>query len=86
MYRQIGVSIGFETYYQINNGYEVSLSKAKPGDLIFMYFSNRGPEHVVLYAGNGMIYEEPNFGGRCQYVSLASKHASYVRVRRIIAG
>lgn len=86
VYRQLGINIGFETYYQVNDGYEVSLATAQPGDLIFMYSSWRGPEHVVLYAGNGMIYEEPDFGGHCQYVPLASKNAYDIHVRRIING
>jgi hypothetical protein len=43
------------------------------------------PEHVVLYAGGGMIYEEPTFGGRCQYVSLASKGASTTTAQRILS-
>lgn len=85
VYRQLGVSIGFETYYSVNDGFDVSLADAQPGDLIFMYYSYRGPEHVVLYAGNGMIYEEPDFGMSCQYVLLWSKGAGYVRVKRILS-
>ena len=42
------------------------------------------PEHVVLYAGNGMIYEEPDFGGHCQFVPLSSKGAGRMEIRRII--
>lgn len=42
-------------------------------------------EHVVLYAGNGMIYEEPTFGGQCQYVSIWSKGMGNIRIRRILA-
>ncbi|HIW76581.1 MULTISPECIES: RICIN domain-containing protein [Gordonibacter] len=91
VYRQLGIDIGFETYYQINDGYHVnSLAEAKPGDLILMYFGSWPnynpllPEHVVLYAGNGMIYEEPDFGGHCQYVPLSSKGAGRIEIRRII--
>ena len=67
----------------VGEGTEVSLDEARPGDLIFMYYSDRGPEHVVLYVGNGMIIEEPNFNMNCQYVSLASKNATHVQVKRI---
>ncbi|MBX9033613.1 NlpC/P60 family protein [Gordonibacter massiliensis (ex Traore et al. 2017)] len=84
-YKQLGIELSRVTYdYMIGEGVGVSYSEARPGDLIFMYFSGRGPEHVVMYAGNGMVYEEPTFGGHCQYVSLASKHAGYIEVRRII--
>ena len=91
VYRQLGIDIGFETYDQMYAGKRVgSLSEAKPGDIILMYYGGWPnynillPEHVVLYAGNGMIYEEPDFGGHCQYVSLASKGAGRMEVRRII--
>lgn len=91
LYKQLGIDIGFETYDQMHAGYEVGfLSRAKPGDLILMYYGSWPnydqslPEHVVLYAGNGMIYEEPTFGGRCQYVPLSSKGATKISIRRII--
>lgn len=91
LYRQLGIDVGFETYDQMYAGHEVgSLSQAKPGDLILMYYGSWPnynqflPEHVVLYAGNGMIYEEPTFGGHCQYVSLSSKAATKISIRRII--
>ncbi len=91
LYKQLGIDIGFETYDQMHAGYEVGfLSRAKPGDLILMYYGSWPnydqslPEHVVLYAGNGMIYEEPTFGGRCQYVPLSIKGATKISIRRII--
>ena len=85
VYKQLGINIGFETYYSVHDGYEVSMDSLEPGDLVFMYYSYRGPEHVVLYAGSGMIYEEPDFGGHCQYVSLASKNAWDATARRILS-
>lgn len=91
LYKQLGIDIGFETYDQMYSGYEVGfLSRAKPGDLILMYYGSWPnydqslPEHVVLYAGNGMIYEEPTFGGHCQYVPLSTKGATKISIRRII--
>lgn len=90
--RNLGMDIGFETYDQINAGYRVrSINDAKPGDLILMYFGGWPnynpllPEHVVLYAGNGMIYEEPDFGMSCQYVPLSSKGFGRMEVRRIVS-
>ena len=85
-YKQLGITIDFETYGQVYEGVEVSLADARPGDLILMYFSSPWvPEHVVMYAGNGMVYEEPTFGGHCQYVPLSSKNAGQVIVRRVLA-
>ncbi|MGO5317214.1 NlpC/P60 family protein [Paraeggerthella sp. LCP19S3_G8] len=90
LYKQLGIDIGFETYDQMHSGVRV-FGDAQPGDIILMYYGawpNYNPilpEHVVLYAGGGMIYEEPTFGGRCQYVSLASKGASTTTVQRILS-
>ena len=91
VYNKLGIVLGPDTYHQMSDGYRVSsLSQAKPGDLILMYYNQAPkynpllPEHVVLYAGNGMIYEEPNFGGRCQYVPLWTKYAGKIEIRRII--
>ena len=90
--RNLGMEIGFETYDQMSAGYRVgSINQAKPGDLILMYYGGWPnynpllPEHVVLYAGNGMIYEEPDFGGHCQYVPLSSKGFGRMEVRRIVS-
>lgn len=89
LYKQIGIDIGFETYDQRFSG--VRVDTAQPGDIILMYYGGWPkydktlPEHVVLYAGGGYIYEEPDFGGRCQYVTLASKRAWPITVRRILS-
>ncbi|RNL38389.1 hypothetical protein DMP08_11960 [Paraeggerthella hongkongensis] len=90
LYKQLGIDIGFETYDQMHSGVRV-FGDAQPGDIILMYYgawpnyNPMLPEHVVLYAGGGMIYEEPTFGGRCQYVPLASKGASTTAVQRILS-
>ena len=88
--KQLGIDIGFETYDQMYSGVRV-FGDPQPGDIILMYYgawpnyNPMLPEHVVLYAGGGMIYEEPAFGGRCQYVSLASKGASTTTAQRILS-
>jgi len=90
LYKQLGIDIGFETYDQMYSGVRV-FGDPQPGDIILMYYgawpnyNPMLPEHVVLYAGGGMIYEEPAFGGRCQYVSLASKGASTTTAQRILS-
>ncbi len=91
VYKQLGIDIGFETYDQMYSGFHVSsLAEAQPGDIILMYYGGWPnynpslPEHVVLYAGNGMIYEEPDFGMCCRYVSLSAKGATRIEIRRIL--
>ena len=91
LYQQLGIDIGFETYDQMYSGFHVnSLAEALPGDLILMYYGGWPnynpylPEHVVLYAGNGMIYEEPDFNMYCRYVPLSAKGAAQIEIRRIL--
>ncbi|MCX0399619.1 C40 family peptidase [Clostridium perfringens] len=77
-FRQAGISLGRTTWDQINNGYEVSPSNAKPGDLLF--FSNLG--HVGMYIGNGQWIEAPNKG---KFVSITSVPWSKIgRARRVL--
>ncbi|MGM8286646.1 C40 family peptidase [Clostridium perfringens] len=77
-FRQAGISLGRTTWDQINNGYEVSPSNAKPGDLLF--FSNLG--HVGMYIGDGQWIEAPNKG---KFVSITSVPWSKIgRARRVL--
>ena len=77
-FRQAGISLGRTTWDQINNGYEVSPSNAKPGDLLF--FSNLG--HVGMYIGNGQWIEAPNKG---KFVSITYVPWSKIgRARRVL--
>ena len=77
-FRQVGINIGRTTYDQINNGYEVSLSSLKPGDLLF--YSNLG--HVGMYIGNGQWIESPNSGANIRVTSVPWSKIS--RARRVL--
>ncbi|WP_280233649.1 C40 family peptidase [Nocardia cyriacigeorgica] len=68
------------TYDQINSGVRVHPSDVRPGDLVFPMssFSARGPEHVQLAAGNGMVIEAPTFG---QHVTWSEMSSDVVVVR-----
>lgn len=35
-------------------------------------------------AGDGMIYEEPDFNMSCRYVALSEKNATQIEIRRIL--
>ncbi|QFQ99881.1 glycoside hydrolase [Streptomyces phaeolivaceus] len=58
-WKAAGVDLPRTTYDQVNTGTTVSLSNARPGDLIFFY-DNIG--HVGLYIGNGMMIHAPKPG------------------------
>ena len=66
------------TYSQINNGREVSVNDARPGDLLF--YGNL--QHVGMYIGDGKWIEAPKSH---DYVKIANVPWSKIgRVRRII--
>ncbi|MFB7720133.1 C40 family peptidase [Nocardia sp. NPDC056100] len=69
------------TYEQIHSGVRVPVSEARPGDLVFPAgsFSSRGPEHVQLAAGNGMVIEAPYTGSTVKWSRMSSQ-AIVVRV------
>lgn len=77
-FKQIGINIGGSTYSQINNGREVSVNDARPGDLLF--YGNL--QHVGMYLGDGKWIEAPKSH---DYVKIANVPWSRIgRVRRII--
>ncbi|WP_433525833.1 C40 family peptidase [Nocardia pseudovaccinii] len=69
------------TYDQIYSGVRISPHDVRPGDLVFpaSSFSARGPEHVQLAAGNGLVIEAPYSGSTVKW-SRMSSDAVVVRV------
>ncbi|WP_040698611.1 C40 family peptidase [Nocardia vinacea] len=69
------------TYDQIYSGVRISPQDVRPGDLVFpaSSFSARGPEHVQLAAGNGLVIEAPYSGSTVKW-SRMSSDAVVVRV------
>ncbi|MEV6325743.1 C40 family peptidase [Nocardia sp. NPDC051787] len=69
------------TYEQIYSGVRVHPDEVRPGDLVFPAgsFSARGPEHVQLAAGNGMVIEAPYTGSTVKWSRMPSE-AVVVRV------
>ncbi|MEV3960089.1 C40 family peptidase [Nocardia sp. NPDC050193] len=57
------------TYEQIYAGERIDPRDVRAGDLVFpaSSFSSRGPEHVQLAAGNGMVIEAPYSGATVTY-------------------
>lgn len=73
-YKQIGIDLAAQgyrrTFEMVSVGEEVDasdMSKWKPGDLCFCNYKSDGPHHVVLYAGNGKIYEAASGQGKVIY-------------------
>ncbi|MBB5918755.1 cell wall-associated NlpC family hydrolase [Nocardia transvalensis] len=62
------------TYEQIYSGDRVPVQDVRPGDLVFpaSSFSARGPEHVQLAAGGGMVIEAPYSGSTVRWTKMPS--------------
>ncbi|WP_280454755.1 C40 family peptidase [Nocardia brasiliensis] len=69
------------TYDQIHSGVRVHPAEVQPGDLVFpaSSWSAKGPEHVQLAAGSGMVIEAPTFGVPVKYSRMPAD-AVVVRV------
>ncbi|WP_297628036.1 C40 family peptidase [Nocardia sp.] len=69
------------TYDQLHSGIRVPIQDVRPGDLVFPAgsFSARGPEHVQLAAGHGMVIESPHSGATVRWTPMPAK-AVVVRV------
>ena len=79
---QAGVSLPHSSYAQFNMGRRVSLSRLKPGDLLFFY----GLGHVGMYIGHGKYIDAPQTGERVHIKSLAHGLHAIDGARRILAG
>lgn len=82
VYQATGKVLPRTTYDQVNAGAAVpDLSQMLPGDLVLSNFSERGPEHVQLYAGGGQVVEAQTFGVP---VKMSPFPKSKVIVRRVL--
>ncbi len=81
IYKKYGVSLPHSSAAQSRMGTGISLSEAKPGDLIF-YAKNGTVNHVAMYIGNGQVIHASNerTGIRISNATYRTPHA----VRRFL--
>ena len=82
VYAHVGVSLPHSSYAQFNMGRRVSLSRLKPGDLLFFY----GLGHVGMYIGHGQYIDAPQTGERVHIKSVAHGLSAIDGARRILRG
>ena len=80
VYAHVGVSLPHSSYAQFTMGRRVSLSRLKPGDLLFFY----GLGHVGLYIGHGKYIDAPQTGERVHIKSLAHGLHAIDGARRLL--
>ncbi|MDH6127256.1 C40 family peptidase [Kitasatospora sp. GP82] len=77
-WRQAGVTLPRTSQAQLYAGRRISLSEARPGDLV-IFFSDM--HHVGMYAGGGVVVHAPYPGARVRYESVSAMPvAGVVRV------
>jgi cell wall-associated NlpC family hydrolase len=74
-YQQAGMSVPRTSQEQFKAARPVSLSAAKPGDLLF-FRGGRKISHVAIYIGNGYFVHAPSSG---KTVSVANIKDAYYR-------
>lgn len=82
-----GVTLNRSSYTMVNNGYAVSKSNLKPGDLLFFNAGgNSGISHVGIYVGNGqMIHASTPSTGVIKSSVVSGYFAdTFVTARRIL--
>ena len=60
IYKQIGINLSRSASTQINDGYAVSYSEARPGDILSWGYSDGTVTHSALYVGNGKMIHATN--------------------------
>ncbi len=76
-FRQAGVSMPRTSFQQWYAGPHVPLSDARPGDLLFWNYDPTAPnlpDHVAIYAGNGMEIVAPHTGDVVSYRPVPTDH------------
>jgi cell wall-associated NlpC family hydrolase len=69
-YEEVGITVPHSSYTLYTFGKKVSLSRLKPGDVLF--FDGLG--HVGLYLGGGRMVHAPETGRNVEVVRLARSH------------
>ncbi|PJI08049.1 MULTISPECIES: NlpC/P60 family protein [Clostridium] len=81
VYKHFGITLGEDTYSQVNDG-EAVTGSLQPGDLVFFYPSAKGPDHVGIYVGDNAFIQAPHTGDVVKISPLYP--GSYCAARRIL--
>lgn len=68
----VGVHLPHSARMQYAAFPHVSMSNLQLGDLVFFYPTSTGPDHVGIYAGNGMVINAETYGVPVKYEAIAN--------------
>lgn len=76
VYASYGIQLPRVTYQQVNSGHGVQMAQLQPGDLVFFDTdkSQKGPDHVGIYLGNGKFIHAPKPGDSVKISSLTDSY------------
>jgi hypothetical protein len=84
VFRQMGVNLPRVSADQSNAGVAVAnMNEARPGDLVFWRGQNGRPNHIGIYAGNGVMLEAPRTGLNVRYRKIGRTPD---KIRRVTNG
>lgn len=81
VFKQFGINLPRVAGDQAHAGHQVSLSTARPGDLLYIAEANHG-EHIGIYLGNGMFLNAPHTGDVVRVAQFNPQ--SITRVERVL--
>lgn len=83
-YGVAGVKLTRTTYTQVHDGHAVSVKALHPGDLLFVHSGPKGPEHVGMYMGRGLVVHAPNSKDVVRVAKFADWSKKIIAARRIV--
>jgi hypothetical protein len=87
VFGKAGINLPRTTYNQINVGAAVGVQQLRAGDLVFFETdaSQKGPDHVGIYIGNGKFIAAPKPGDKVKISSLTDSYymSRFVGGRRV---
>lgn len=73
-FNKFGIKLNRTTYDQIGQGQAIGAHGLRPGDLVFFETDGKmaGPDHVGIYAGDGMMIHAPRPGKNVELTSMST--------------
>ena len=76
-YKSAGIDVPRTTAGLLREAHRVSLSRLRPGDILFFRVDPPKISHVGIYIGHGRFVHAPTNGKRVSYASLNSRYWSH---------
>ncbi|MER6398559.1 C40 family peptidase [Kitasatospora sp. NPDC001603] len=82
-YKTGGVTLARVTYDQVKQGSVIALGDLRAGDLLFTEPGPKGPEHVGMYIGSGLVVHAPHTGDVVRIAQFSAWKSGVTDIRRV---